>query len=92
VLYMPALKEIMESNVSQTAKMAVALIPFLAVIAPAVLPAALASIAPKAADRVLKPFGAWVEAHSKQVTIAVELVFGVALVAKGASKLLHFHF
>jgi hypothetical protein len=90
VLYLPAMKDIMLSSVSQTQKVAVATIPFFAVIAPALIPAVLASVAPKTADRLLKPFGAWVEAHSKQVTIAIELVFGVALLVKGGSKLLHF--
>ena len=36
------------------------------------------------------PFGVWVEAHSRQVTMAIEIVFGVALLLKGGSKLLHF--
>ena len=90
VLYLPAMKDILHSSVSQTAKVAVAMIPFFAVIAPALIPTALASVAPKTADRLLKPFGAWVEAHSKQVTLAIEIVFGVALLLKGGSKLLHF--
>ena len=90
VLYLPAMKAIVQSSVGQSAKIAVATIPFLAVIAPALLPAALATIAPRTADRLLKPFGAWVEAHSKQVTIAIEIVFGVALLLKGGARLLHF--
>ena len=90
VLYLPAMKEILQSTVTEAQKVAVAAIPFFAVIAPALVPAALATMAPKTADRLLKPFGVWVEAHSRQVTMAIEIVFGVALLLKGGSKLLHF--
>ena len=90
VLYLPAMKDILQSTVSQTEKLAVAAIPFFAVLAPGLLPVALATVAPKTADGVLGPVGAWVNEHSKAVTMAVEIVFGVALLLKGSSKLLHF--
>jgi len=90
VLYMPAMKDILQSTVSQAEKLAVAAIPFFAVLAPGLLPVVLATVAPRTADRVLKPVGAWVNDHSKAVTMAVEIVFGVALLLKGSSKLLRF--
>jgi hypothetical protein len=90
VLYVPAMKDIAQSSLGRGAKVAVAAIPFFAVIAPALLPTALASAAPKTADRLLKPFGAWVEAHSKQITMGIEIVFGVALVLKGSGRIFHF--
>ena len=69
-------------------KLAIAAIPYFAVIAPVLVPAAMASIAPDLTDRVLKPFGEWVDGHSKIIALVVELVFGVFLVAKGGLKLL----
>ena len=88
VLYFPALKDIaLAEGVSPEAKLAVAAIPYFAVIAPMLVPTVMASLAPDLTDRALKPFGEWVDGHSKMIGLVVELVFGVFLLAKGGLKL-----
>jgi hypothetical protein len=88
VLYLPALKDIAQAkDVPSEAKLAIAAIPFFAVIAPMLIPSVLASVAPAMTDRVLKPFGAWVDGHSRAIGLVIEIVFGVALLIKGGVKL-----
>ena len=92
VLYFPALKDILQAaqakHVTVEQAWMVALIPYFAVIAPVLVPTVLGSVAPDLTDRVLKPFGAWVDGHSKVIALVIELAFGIFLIAKGGMKLL----
>ncbi len=83
VLYLPAVKAIVESSIAAAQKVMVALIPFFAVLAPALLPAALATAAPKTADRVLTPLNSWVTKNERVIGMVVCFVFGVYLLVKG---------
>jgi threonine/homoserine/homoserine lactone efflux protein len=87
ILYLAALKDIGYAHVAYALRLAVLVIPFFAVLAPAVVPAALASLAPRASDRALKPLAAWTGRHSKVITVAIAVVFGVYLLAKGLPPL-----
>lgn len=91
VLYLPALKDIAQAaGMTREARLAIAAIPFFAVLAPMLVPTVMASVAPALTDRVLKPFGEWVDGHSRAIGLVIEVVFGVALLVKGGGRLLHF--
>jgi hypothetical protein len=83
VLYIPALKDILRSSVTDAEKIAVTAIPFFAVLAPAILPAALATVAPRLADRVLDPLNAWVTKNQRVIGMVVCFAFGAYLLWKG---------
>ena len=88
ILYLAALKDIASAHVAYGAKLAVLAIPFLAVLAPALVPAALATLAPRASDRVLKSLAGWTGKHSKAITVGIATVFGIYLLARGLPPLL----
>jgi hypothetical protein len=83
VLYIPALKEIMKASIPAPEKLAVAFIPFLAVIAPVIIPAVLASLAPKVVDRLLKPLNDWVSKNQRVIGMLICFLFGFYLLWKG---------
>jgi threonine/homoserine/homoserine lactone efflux protein len=89
ILYLAALKEIAYARIPPTEMLAILAIPFFAVLAPAVIPAALSSVAPRQSDRALKPLAAWMGGHSKVITVAISVVFGIYLLARGLPPLLH---
>ena len=88
VLYLAALKAIGLSHIAGSAQIAVAAIPFFCVMAPAIVPAFLSSVAPKQSDTLLKEVAGWTGAHSKAITVAICVIFGVVLLAKGVPPLL----
>ena len=88
VLYLAALKEIAGAHLPSPETLAVLAIPFFAVLAPAVIPAALSTVAPHQSDRALKPLSAWMGRHTKVITVAISVVFGVYLLARGLPPLL----
>lgn len=88
VLYVAALKDISRAHVVVGTRVAVALVPFLAVLVPALVPAIFGTVAPRETNRLLKPFSAWVGRYAKTITVAISLVFGVYLIAKGVPPLL----
>lgn len=88
VLYVAALKEIARATVAVADKIAIVLLPFLAVLVPALLPALVGTLAPRAADRMLTPLAAWVGRYAKAITVAISLGFGAYLLAKGLPPLL----
>jgi threonine/homoserine/homoserine lactone efflux protein len=83
VLYLPAMKDIARSSVSLGEKLAVLAIPYFAVLAPAIIPAAIASVAPKSADRILDPLNAWVTKNQRVIGMVVCFAFGAYLLWKG---------
>jgi uncharacterized membrane protein YfcA len=88
VLYLAALKVIGRAHVSTQEQVMVLVIPFVAVLLPALLPAVLGSLAPKTADRVLKPLAGWVGRNSRVIIIAVSLIFAAYLLIKAVPPLL----
>jgi threonine/homoserine/homoserine lactone efflux protein len=88
ILYLVALKDIGNAHIPQTVQLLVLAIPFFAVIAPALIPTALSTVAPKRSDELLKPLAAWTSEHSNAIAAVISLVFGLYLVAKGLPPLL----
>jgi hypothetical protein len=88
VLYLAAMKDIGQAHIPMTAKAAVLAIPFVAVLAPALVPTFLSSVAPKQSDALLEKTAAWTGDHSKAITVAICVIFGVYLLAKGLPPLL----
>jgi len=89
ILYLAALKDIASANIATAEKYALVLIPFSAVMAPALIPTALSTLAPRLSDRALKPVAAWTGAHSTAITVAICAVFGVYLIVRGLLPLVH---
>jgi hypothetical protein len=83
VLYIPALKDIVRAGIPDVQKAAVLAIPYFAVLAPAILPAALATVAPRSADKVLDPLNAWVTKNQRVIGMVVCFAFGAYLLWKG---------
>lgn len=89
ILYLAALKDIASAHLTSAETLAVLAIPFFAVLAPALIPVALSTLAPHQSDRVLKPLAAWTGKHSKVITVAIAVMFGAYLLARGLPPLLH---
>jgi hypothetical protein len=89
VLYIPAMKDVVTASANDPALFAVAVIPFFAVLAPALAPATMATAAPGLTARVLTPLNVWVTANSRLIGVVICFGFGVWLVAKGSMGLLH---
>ena len=83
VLYVAALKEIARAHVVSGAKVAIVLVPFVAVLLPALVPVLISTVAPRGSQRILAPVAAWVGKYSKVLTVAISFGFGVYLLAKG---------
>lgn len=88
VLYIAAMKEIAKAHLILGEQVAIVLIPFVAVLLPALVPAIVGSVAPRASERLLAPVAGWVGKYSKPITVVISLVFGVYLMAKGIPPLL----
>lgn len=88
VLYIAILKEAMVSTAPDAARATAVAIGFLAVMLPALIPAALATVAPAETDRLLKPLGAWAQEHSTALTVVICVVFGAYLLFRGIAPLL----
>jgi hypothetical protein len=88
VLYIAIIKEAIQSSAPQPARMSAVALGYVAVMLPALIPAALATVAPKQTDKVLKPIGGWATRHSATITVVICIVFGAYLMVKGLSPLL----
>jgi hypothetical protein len=88
ILYLAAMKEIGLAHISTAEGIAVLAIPFIAVLVPAIVPTAASTFAPQQTDKGLKRVSAWTGAHSKAITVAICLIFGAYLLAKGLLPLL----
>ena len=89
VLYIAIMKEAALSSAPDPARIAAACLGYLAVMLPAIVPAAIASLAPAQTDKVLKPLGAWAQKHSTAITVVICLVFAAYLLVKGLAPLIH---
>jgi hypothetical protein len=87
VLYIAIIKEAIQSSAPDAARLSAVVIGYAAVMLPALLPAVVASVAPKQTDRVLKPVGAWAESHSTAITVVICVAFGAYLLFKGLAPL-----
>jgi len=89
VLYIAIIKEAMQASVPDTARVAAVAIGYVAVMLPALVPAAIATIAPAQTDRLLKPLGAWAQKHSTAITVVICVAFGGYLLVKGLAPGAH---
>jgi hypothetical protein len=83
VLYIAIMKEAGVSGAPDAARLAAVAIGYLAVMIPALIPACIATVAPKQTDSMLKPLGAWAKKHSTAITVVICVVFGAYLLLKG---------
>jgi Sap, sulfolipid-1-addressing protein len=83
ILYIPAMKEIAKSDVSDTGKAVATVIVVLITALPVLLPLAVRLAAPSASQRWLGSLNATISRHHRAVIVGVEVVFGVYLLAKG---------
>lgn len=83
MLYIPAMKDISKSGVSDTDKALVVVLVMLIVALPAWLPLVVRCVAPGPSTRVLGNLNDAIQRHRRVIVLAVELVFGVYLLVKG---------
>ena len=83
VLYVAILKEAAVAKAPDAARIAAVALGYLAVLLPALVPVAFATIAPAQTDRVLTPLGAWSQKHATAITVTICLIFAAYLLAKG---------
>jgi threonine/homoserine/homoserine lactone efflux protein len=88
VLYIAIMKEAATAQAPDAARAAAVAIGYVAVMLPAVVPACIATLAPKQTDIMLKPLGAWAKEHSTAITVVICVVFGAYLLVKGAAPLI----
>jgi threonine/homoserine/homoserine lactone efflux protein len=88
VLYIAIMKEAATAHAPDAARAAAIAIGYVAVMLPALIPACIATLAPKQTDSVLKPLGAWAKKHSTAITVVICVVFGVYLLVKGVTPLI----
>ena len=89
VLYIAIIKEAALAKAPDAARIAAVAMGYLAVMLPALVPVAFATLAPAQTDRVLKPLGVWSQKHSTAITVTICLIFAAYLLAKGLVPLVH---
>jgi len=87
LLYLPAMKDIATSSVSDTDKTIVFVLALLITSIPALVPLLLRIVAPGPSIRVLSRINESLTRHRRTVAIAVELIFGTYLLIKGLGQL-----
>jgi hypothetical protein len=88
VLYIAIIKEAYQSGPPAPARLAAVAMGYVAVMLPALVPACIATLAPKQTDRVLIPLGEWAKKHSTAITVVICLVFAAYLLVKGLAPLI----
>lgn len=83
LLYLPAMRTISASTVATADKVVAVLIAFVITSLPATVPFAMRVGFPVASARVLERMRAFTQRHAKQISVGVEVIFGVYLVLKG---------
>jgi threonine/homoserine/homoserine lactone efflux protein len=86
-LYLPAMKLIATSHVSDADRALAHVIVALIALAPAVLPVALVAVAPHASRRVLGALGRFMTAHRRAIPVVLGFGFGAWLIVKGLEAL-----
>jgi hypothetical protein len=89
VLYIAIIKEAVHSQAPDMARLSAVAMGYVAVMLPALIPAAVATVAPKQTDLVLKPVGEWAQAHSTLITVVICVAFGGYLLIKGVAPIAH---
>lgn len=87
VLFIPAVKDIVAASVSSMDKFLVSMMPFVAVLLPAIVPLLAAVLAPETADRVLSKIHAWLGRNNRVISVSLAFVFGAYLLWRGVSKI-----
>jgi hypothetical protein len=83
-----SMKDVVTASVTDPALFAVAAIPFLAVLMPALVPATIATTAPGLTGKVRTPLNDWVTRNSRLIGVVICFGFGAWLVVKGSTGLL----
>lgn len=83
VLFVPAVKEIARARLSVAGESAAFALLLAITLIPALVPLLFYMLAPQAAERVLTPLGDWASSHKRILGVAVAVVLGVWLSAKG---------
>jgi len=83
ILYIPAMKEIAKSDVSDSAKAVTTIIVMLITALPVLLPLAVRLAAPRSSQRWLASLNEFISKHHHSLIVGVEVVFGIYLLAKG---------
>ena len=83
ILYIPAMKEIAKSDVSDGAKAVTTIIVILITALPVLLPLAIRLVAPRSSQRWLASLNEFIGRHHHTLILGVEIVFGIYLLAKG---------
>lgn len=88
VLYIPAAKDIADSNASALVKLTGWVVLIGITMLPLVAALVAYAVAPGMAQRVLQPLGAWFNRHAFVFAMAIFVVLGLYLVARGGYHLL----
>jgi threonine/homoserine/homoserine lactone efflux protein len=83
VLYIPAMKDINHADVSTSDKAIVVLVALLITSLPALAPLTVRIVAPGPSVRLLTSLNQAISRHQHTIVVAVEVIFGVYLLAKG---------
>jgi len=83
ILYIPAMKEIAKSDVSDAGKAVTTVIVMLITALPVLLPLAVRLVAPQSSQRWLASLNEFISRHHHTLIVGVEIVFGTYLLAKG---------
>ena len=83
LLYLPAMRTVSASTVATADKAVAVIIAFVITSVPATVPFGLRVGMPTASAKLLERMRAFTQRHAKQISVAVEVIFGVYLVLKG---------
>ncbi len=86
-LYIPAMKLIATSHVSDADRALAHVIVLLITLAPAALPVALVAVAPGPSRRLLASLGAFMTEHRRAIPVILGFAFGAWLIVKGLAAL-----
>ena len=82
LLYLPAMREISESQVAFEQKAVAVILAILITSLAATIPLCIRIFAPGPAERVFSSLHAWVSRHQRQIGLVIEIGFGVYLLTK----------
>jgi threonine/homoserine/homoserine lactone efflux protein len=83
VLYLPAMKEVAKSDVSDSDKAIVTVVAMVIVSSLAWLPVLLRIVAPGPSQRLLTSINTTIQTHRRGIVMGVEVLFGTYLLVKG---------
>ena len=85
VLFIPAMRNIALSSVVTLNKILVSIIPFMAVLFPALIPLLALIISPDKAGKMMTSIHNWLEQHKRITSVSVTYIFGIYLLWHGIS-------